>query len=59
MSHTYPRDPNVATTETDTEHAKYEQIRHELERRFRHCLRSGQISPLLHLMIRYKSGVLS
>lgn len=30
------------------------QLRQQLESRFRHSLRSGQLSPLLHLVMRYK-----
>lgn len=31
-----------------------EQVRRELEHRFRHGLRAHQVSPLLHLLMRYK-----
>lgn len=33
-----------------------EQIKLQLEHRFRHILRSGQVSPLFHLLLRYKLG---
>lgn len=36
-----------------------EQVRRELEHRFRHTLRSGQLSPLLHLVMRYKMEQIS
>lgn len=52
MSETYPSEPVAVLSEA--QQAKQEQVRLELEHRFRHCLRSGCISPLLHLMIRYK-----
>lgn len=42
----------------DQDDAK-ELARRALEHRFRHSLRSGQLSPLLHLMVRYKAGALS
>lgn len=31
-----------------------ERLRRQLDHRFRHSLRSGQLSPLLHLVMRYK-----
>ena len=34
-----------------------EQIKLKLEHRFRHILRSGQVSPLFHLLMRYKLGI--
>lgn len=56
MSQTYALEPTLMISEA--EKAKYEQIRLELEHRFRHCLRSGRISPLFHLMIRHKMRLL-
>jgi hypothetical protein len=38
---------------------KRDQVRETLERRFRHHLRTGQLSPLLHLLMRYKLESLS
>lgn len=49
----------VEAQNLDDSQLKREQIRQELERRFRYCLRSGQISPLYHLMMRYKMEVQS
>jgi hypothetical protein len=44
-----------AVTASNTAPAsKRDQIRETLERRFRHHLRTGQLSPLLHLLMRYK-----
>lgn len=34
-----------------------EQIKIQLEHRFRHILRSGMVSPLFHLLMRYKLGI--
>ena len=34
-----------------------EALQQELEHRFRHTLRSGQVSPLLHLVLRYRQEV--
>ncbi|WP_161784265.1 hypothetical protein [Aquabacterium sp. NJ1] len=31
-----------------------EQVRRELEHRFRHGLRANQVNPLLHLLMHYK-----
>lgn len=42
--------PTVCTEE------QREQIKLQLEHRFRHILRSGQVSPLFHLLLRYKLG---
>ncbi|MDO9002974.1 MAG: hypothetical protein Q7V20_05935 [Aquabacterium sp.] len=33
------------------------QIKLQLEHRFRHILRSGVVSPLFHLLMRYKLGI--
>jgi len=46
---------NVATPEqNDTARDALQQV---LEYRFRHALRTGQVNPLLHLMLRYKQEV--
>lgn len=36
--------------------AQREEAKRQIEHRFRHILRSGQVSPLLHLVMRYKLG---
>lgn len=55
-------DPAPETAEKPTApaftEAQREEIRRLLEHRFRHILRSGQVSPLFHLMMRYKLGTL-
>lgn len=43
--------PSVCTDE------QREQIKLQLEHRFRHILRSGQVSPLFHLLMRYMLGI--
>jgi hypothetical protein len=42
--------PNTPPDQDD----KRERVRHELEHRFRHNLRTNHICPLLHLVMRYK-----
>lgn len=42
--------------DADESEARRQQVRQELEIRFRHCLRTGQICPLFHLMMRYRMG---
>ena len=42
----------------ERQQAVREQMRQALEHRFRLCLKSGQISPLFHLMLRYKTEAL-
>ncbi|CAH0348050.1 hypothetical protein [Aquabacterium sp. CECT 9606] len=39
--------------------AQREETRRQIEHRFRHILDSGQVSPLFHLVMRYKLGTLS
>jgi hypothetical protein len=47
--------PPTAETPADTLDAlQRERVQRELEHRFRHTLRTGQVSPLLHLMLRHQ-----
>ncbi|MGH6645512.1 hypothetical protein [Aquabacterium sp.] len=53
------------TPKTDTDlipsastEAQREETRRQIEHRFRHILGSGQVSPLYHLVMRYKLGAL-
>lgn len=36
--------------------AQREETKRQIAHRFRHILRSGQVSPLFHLVMRYKLG---
>lgn len=44
--------PPLATDENAEQHR--EEVRRAIEHRFRHISRAGHISPLLHLILRYK-----
>lgn len=44
-----PMQPSRAADDQDRD-----ALQTQLEHRFRHTLRSGQVSPLLHLILRYR-----
>jgi len=48
--------PNAPTATTEAETPR-DPIQQALEHRFRHTLRTGQVSPLLHLVLRYRQEV--
>lgn len=47
----------ASTQDGDIADADRELLQQALERRFRHTLHTGQLSPLLHLMLRYRQEV--
>lgn len=49
---TPPTSPEQPVPNQDQDHR--EQVRRELEHRFRHGLRANQVNPLLHLLMHYK-----
>jgi hypothetical protein len=51
--HTKHPTPDAAHASTEGQ-GQREQIKQQLEHRFRHHLQSGQLCPLLHLIMRYK-----
>lgn len=49
--------PPLATDENAEQHreeVRREEVRRAIEHRFRHISHAGHISPLLHLILRYK-----
>lgn len=49
-----PEAPDSEPPSRDLHGQSRDMLRQQLEHRFRHSLRSGQLSPLLHLVMRYK-----
>jgi hypothetical protein len=49
--------PAVVTAVNETHDRPHESLQQELEHRFRHTLHTGQVSPLLHLVLRYRQEV--
>lgn len=49
-----PAAPDAEPLSHDLHEQERDVLRQQLEHRFRHSLRSGQLSPLLHLVMRYK-----
>lgn len=50
-------DPPPALAAPKLDEAARAQLQQDLAHRFRHTLRTGQASPLLHLVLRYKQEV--
>lgn len=46
--------PTVIAPHQGMNEAARAQLQAELAHRFRHTMRTGQVSPLLHLVLRYK-----
>jgi len=57
MDQALHRDAAVAALPSDTHDRPHEALQQEVAHRFRHTLRTGQVSPLLHLVLRYRQEV--
>lgn len=54
MIHSHPPSPPSEQQHLNLDQDHREQVRRQLEHRFRHGLRANQVNPLLHLLMHYK-----
>ena len=57
MNQALPSNLAAAAVPNEAHDRPHEALQQEVEHRFRHTFRCGQVSPLLHLVLRYRQEV--